>query len=108
MSRLGLFICAPYVLFIAACFGYVSLGTADYDAQLLFLQLPIAPQRALAHWLGFERTLAVISWPDAYGLLMTPAVLLLYAIGAGIERVLDWRRAPAPGVLTSAGSARLP
>jgi len=92
MSRLGLFFSAPYVLFIAACLGYVSLGAVDYQAQLLFLQLPIAPQRALAQWLGFDRTLAVISWPDAYALFMTPAVILLYALGASLEHGLDrWR-----------------
>lgn len=92
MSRLGLFFCAPYVLFIAACFGYVSLGAVGYEAQLLFLQLPISPQLALAAWLGFNRTLEVISWPDAYALFMTPAVILLYSLGALLERGLDWRR----------------
>lgn len=105
MSRLGLCFCAPYVLFIAACFGYVSLGAVDYESQLLFLQLPIAPQRALAHWFGFNRTLEVISWPDAYALFMTPAVILLYACGALLERGLDWRRDLAAQPV-SAGSAR--
>lgn len=92
MSRLGLYCCAPYVLYIAVCFGYVALGDVDYQSQLLYLQLPIAPQRALAHWLGFDRTLEVISWPDAYALFMTPAVLLLYALGAMLQRGMDWRR----------------
>jgi hypothetical protein len=96
MSRLGLFFCAPYALFIAACFGYVSLGTADYQSQFMLLQLPISAQLALAQWLGLDQALAVISWPDAYGLFMTPAFILLYAVGATIERNLDRRRGLAP------------
>ncbi|WP_306393773.1 hypothetical protein [Telluria beijingensis] len=92
MSRLGLLFCAPYALFIAACFGIVALGKADYQSQFTYLELPIAAQLAFAHWLGLDRALAVISWPDAYGLFMTPAFILLYAVGAALERGLDRRR----------------
>ena len=92
MSRLGLFFCAPYALFIAACLGIVSMGQVDYQSQFTYLELPIAAQLALAHWLGMDRALAVISWPDAYGLFMTPAFILLYAAGAAFERQLDRRR----------------
>lgn len=94
MSRLGLFFCAPYALFIAACLGIVSMGQVGYQSQLTFLELPIAAQLALANWLGMDRALAVISWPDAYGLFMTPAFILLYAAGAALERELGRRRAP--------------
>lgn len=86
MSRLGLFFCAPYALFIAACLGIVSMGQVDYQSQFMYLELPIAAQLALADWLGMDRALAVISWPDAYGLFMTPAFILLYAAGAAVER----------------------
>ncbi len=89
MSRLGLFFCAPYALFIATCLGFVSLGNVDYRSQFTYLELPIAAQPALAHWLGLDRALEIISWPDAYGLFMTPAFILLYAAGASIERRLD-------------------
>ncbi len=92
MSRLGLFFCAPYALFIAACLGIVSMGQVDYQSQFTYLELPIAAQLALAHWLGMDRALAVISWPDAYGLFMTPAFILLYAAGAAFERQLERRR----------------
>jgi len=92
MSRLGLFFCAPYAMFIAACLGLVSLGQVDYQSQFTYLELPIAAQLALAHWLGLDRALEIISWPDAYGLFMTPAFILLYAAGASIERRLDRRR----------------
>ena len=93
MSRLGLFFCAPYAAFVAACLAIVSLGNVGYQSQSTFLELPIAAQLALAHWLGMDRALAVISWPDAYGLFMTPAFILLYAAGATLERELDRRRA---------------
>ena len=93
MSRLGIFFCAPYAIFIGACMAIVSLSQADYQSQFMYLELPIAGQLALLHWLGLERALAAISWPDAYGLFMTPAFILLYAAGAGLERQLDRRRA---------------
>lgn len=92
MSRLGLFFCVPYAIFIVVCLAIVSLGQAGYGSQFMYLELPIAAQLAVAHWLGMDRALAVISWPDAYGLFMTPAFILLYAIGAAIERALKWRR----------------
>lgn len=92
MSRLGLFFCAPYAAFVAVCLGVVSLGHAGYSPPSTYLELPIAAQLALANWLGLDRVLAVISWPDAYGLFMTPAFLLLYAAGASIERGLERRR----------------
>ncbi|MGF6274605.1 hypothetical protein ABIB38_002988 [Massilia sp. UYP11] len=95
MSRLGLFFCAPYAVFIPACLGIVSLGKFDYQAQFTYLELPIAAQLSLAHWLGLGRALEVISWPDAYGLFMTPAFILLYAAGASVERRLGRRRALA-------------
>lgn len=91
MSRLGLYFCTPYALFIAACLGAIALGGVDYESQFLYLQLPIAPQLALGHWLGLHRAMSVISWPDAYGLLMTPTFLLLYAAGATLERTLQRR-----------------
>lgn len=94
MSRLGLLFCVPYAAFIAACLVIVSLGQADHQSQFVFLQLPIAAQMALAQWLGLGRALAVVSWPDAYGLFITPAFILLYAAGAGLERELARRRAP--------------
>ena len=98
MSRLGLFFCAPYAIFIAACLGIVSMGQGNYGSQFMYLELPIAAQLAFAHWLGMDRALAVISWPDAYGLFMTPAFILLYAAGAAIERGLDRRRALAGAI----------
>jgi len=98
MSRLGLFLCAPYALFIATCLGFVSLGYVDYQSQFAYLELPIAAQLALAHWLGLGRALEFISWPDAYGLFMTPVFILLYAVGAALERRLDRRRGLADAI----------
>ena len=86
MSRLGLFFCAPYALFIAACIAYVTMGKVDYDSQFTLLQLPVAAQLELLHVLGMDRVLSELSLPDAWGLFMTPAFLLLYATGALIER----------------------
>ncbi|WP_312514198.1 hypothetical protein [Massilia sp.] len=96
MSRLGLFFCAPYALFIAACIAYVTMGEVDYDSQFAFLQLPVAAQMELLHVLGMDRLLSDISWPDAWGLFMTPAFLLLYATGSLIERSFERRRALPP------------
>jgi hypothetical protein len=94
MSRLGLFFCAPYALFIAACVAYVTLGEVGYEGQFAFLQLPVAAQLALLHVLGLDRLLHDIPWPDAWGLFMTPAFLLLYASGAWLERKIERRRMP--------------
>ena len=96
MSRLGLFLCAPYALFIAACIAYVTMGEVDYDSQFTFLQLPVAAQIELLHVLGMDRMLSELSWPDAWGLFMTPAFLLLYATGALIERGFERRRGLPP------------
>lgn len=98
MSRFGIYFCAPYALFVAACLGGVTLGGAGYQSQLVLLQLPIAGQLELVHWLGLGRTLEFISWPDAYGLFMTPAFILLYALGATLERNLERRRGLAPAI----------
>lgn len=92
MSRLGLFFCAPYAALTAACFGFLALGRIGDQSQLLCLQLPIAAQLALAQWLGLDRAMAVMSWPDAYGLFMPPAFILLYALGSALERGLGRRR----------------
>lgn len=98
MSRLGLLFCAPYAAFIAACLGIVMLGGIDYQSQFIFLQLPIAGQLALAQWLGLGRALEFLAWPDAYGLFMTPVLILLYALGASFERALERRRGLAPAL----------
>ena len=47
MSRLGLFFCAPYAVFIAACLGIVSMGQVDYQSQFMYLELPIADGSAI-------------------------------------------------------------
>lgn len=96
MSRLGLFFCAPYALFVAACIGFVALGDSGRQGQFMFLHLPVAAQAALAGWLGLGRVLEHISWPDAYGLFMTPAFLLLYGAGALLERSIERRDAVPP------------
>ncbi|HAB63306.1 MAG TPA: hypothetical protein DCE49_03650, partial [Pseudomonas sp.] len=44
------------------------------------------------------RALEFISWPDAYGLFMTPVFILLYAVGAALERRLDRRRGLADAI----------
>lgn len=98
MSRFGLYFCAPYAIFVAACLGHVMLGGGDDAARLVLLQMPIAGQLAVVHWLGLGRTLEFVSWPDAYGLFMTPAFILLYALGASLERSLERRRGLAPAV----------
>lgn len=96
MSRLGLLLCAPYALFIVACVGIVSLAGGDDASQLVFLQLPISGQLALAHALGLDRALEFLAWPDAYGLFMTPVFILLYSVGALLERGLERRRGLGP------------
>jgi len=96
MSRLGLFFCAPYAAFIAACLGVVMLGETDYHSQFMLLQLPIAGQLALANWLGLGKALEFLAWPDAYALCMIPVFILLYGTGASFERALERRRGLAP------------
>ena len=96
MSRLGLLFCVPYAVFIAACVGVVILGDGDHVSRSFLLQMPIAGQLALTEWLGLGRALEFIAWPDAYGLFMTPAFILLYAGGALLERALARRRGLAP------------
>ncbi|MEM8514090.1 hypothetical protein RCH14_003427 [Massilia sp. MP_M2] len=112
MSRLGLLLCAPYAVFILACVGIVSLGAGDDASQLVFLQLPIAGQLVVVQALGLGRAIAFLSWPDAYGLLVMPVFVLLYAVGGLCEWALARRRGPAPAHSApdpgrlSAGSAR--
>jgi len=93
MSRLGLYFCAPYALFIAACIACLTLGEADYQGQSILMQLPIMLQLALADALGLGQAASGVAWPDAWGLFITPAFLLLYASGALIERGIERRRA---------------
>jgi len=96
MSRFGLLLCTPYAIFIIACVGIVSLGAGDDASQLAFLQLPIAGQLVVVQALGLGRALEFLSWPDAYGLFVTPLFVLLYAAGALCERGLARRRGLAP------------
>jgi hypothetical protein len=93
MSRLGLYFCAPYALFIAACIACLTVGDIDYQGQSILLQLPIMLQLTLADALGLGQAASNIAWPDAWGLFITPAFLLLYAAGALIERGVQRRRA---------------
>lgn len=96
MSRFGLLLCTPYALFLLVCVGIVSLAGGDDASQLTFLQLPIAGQLGLAQALGLGRVIRFLSWPEAYGLFVIPVFLLLYAIGALLERGLARRRGLAP------------
>lgn len=96
MSRFGLLLCTPYALFLLVCVGVVSLAGGDDASQLTFLQLPIAGQLGLAQALGLGRVIRFLSWPEAYGLFVIPVFLLLYAIGALLERGLARRRGLAP------------
>ena len=96
MSRFGLLLCTPYALFLLVCLGIVSLAGGDDASQLTFLQLPIAGQLGLAQALGLGRVIRFLSWPEAYGLFVMPVFLLLYAIGALLERGLARRRGLAP------------
>lgn len=96
MSRFGLLLCTPYALFLLVCLGIVSLAGGDDASQLTFLQLPIAGQLGLAQALGLGRVIRFLSWPEAYGLFVIPVFLLLYAIGALLERGLARRRGLAP------------
>jgi hypothetical protein len=93
MSRLGLYFCAPYALFIAACIACLTVGDVDYQGQSILLQLPIMLQLTLADAIGLGQAASNIAWPDAWGLFITPAFLLLYAAGALIERGVQRRRA---------------
>ena len=96
MSRLGLLLCTPYAMFLFVCVGIVSLTGGDAGSQLAFLQMPIAGQLGLAQALGLGCVIRFLSWPEAYGLFVMPVFLLLYAIGALLERGLARRRGLAP------------
>ncbi|MEW7849869.1 hypothetical protein AB2N08_14325 [Massilia aurea] len=96
MSRLGLLLCAPYAIFIVACVGIVSLAGGDNAAQLIFLQLPIAGQLAVVQALGLGRALEFLAWPDAYAMFVVPVFVLLYTVGALLERGLERRRGLSP------------
>ena len=96
MSRLGLYFCAPYALFVAACIGFAIMGNVHYQGQFIALQLPIALQLALADAFGLGQAASNIAWPDAWWVFITPAFLLLYASGALIERGIVRRRALPP------------
>jgi hypothetical protein len=96
MSRFGLLLCAPYAVFIVACLGIVSLTGGDDASQFVFLQLPIAGQVELVNALGLGRALEFVSWPDAYSLFVPPVFILLYTVGALLERGLERRRGLGP------------
>ena len=92
MSRFGLLLCVPYAIFILACAAIFALTGGDDASQLVLLQLPITGQLALVQALGLGRAIEFLSWPDAYGLFVMPAFILLYAVGALFERGLaPWR-----------------
>lgn len=99
MSRLGLLLCVPYALFIVVCVGIVSLAGGDDTSQFVFLQLPLTGQIALVDALGLGRALEFVSWPDAYGLSVPPVFILLYTVGALLERGLERRRGLGPATV---------
>lgn len=97
MNRLGLFLCGAYAASILVCAAlYLSAG-ADTKGALVFMQLPIALQGALAHELGLDGLLADLSLLGAYTLLGLPSFVPLYVTswaishGAGlIARFAYW------------------
>lgn len=81
MSKTGLWLCAGYVLLIAACVAY-AFSLDEAKGRHVILQLPIVLQAALADALGMSGRLFTMSWPIAYLVLASPVLLLLY--GAGV------------------------
>jgi hypothetical protein len=87
MSKTGLSLCALYALVIAVCIGFVFLGGPDPKGRYMFLQIPIVFQSALIVSLGLAKFCENLSWPAAYLLLASPAFVLLYGLGAFIDRM---------------------
>ena len=91
MSRVGLLLCGIYAATIAACVGFVFLGSTDPKGNYVFLQLPIALQSAIVASLGMAPLLRDVSWPVAYVLLASPVFAPLYGLGALVDRMLGVR-----------------
>ena len=81
------------------CVGIVSLAGGDDTSQSVFLQLPLAGQIALVDALGMGRVFEFVSWPDAYGLFVPPVFIVLYTVGALLERGLERRRGLGPATV---------
>jgi len=85
MSRTGVIFCLVYIMIISACL-IMAYSTTDYKGNFVFLQLPLALQLAMLDTFGLYPLLKDISWIGAYFLIGIPTALLLYFLGALIDR----------------------
>jgi hypothetical protein len=85
-SRLGAGLCALYLALIVLCLIAGFAASSDPKGRFVFFQLPIAVQGGLLQSLGLGTALEGLSWPLAYILLGGATFLLLYFLGALIER----------------------
>ncbi len=91
ISIVGVVFCAIYA-FISLALIALAMSEADPKGKFVLLQLPIVLQMALVDSVGLEALLSGLSWPMAYLFLGLPTLLLLYFVGAQLQRVL--RTAP--------------
>lgn len=87
VSRTGLWFCAPYLAIIAVCMGFAYLGKFDPKGSFVFLQLPVALQAALLVKLGFAEAFRLLPGWAIYVLLIAPVFVVLYAMGAWVDRL---------------------
>jgi hypothetical protein len=85
MSRIGTTLCALYAVVTALC-CLLALSAGDYKGSFVLLQLPIAPQAALAVWLGLGPWLAGLNWSEAYLVLGGSTLGAFYLAGWLIDR----------------------
>jgi hypothetical protein len=76
-------------LYVVAASASLAIGefvADDTKSRVALMQMPIALQGGLLYAIGFGGFLRTLSWPSAYFILGVPTLLLLYALGASVER----------------------
>lgn len=85
-SRIGVGLCAAYLIVVVLCVLAGLLVSNDPKGRFVFFQLPIAVQGGLLQEVGHGASLEHLSWPLAYLLLGGGTLIALYLVGAAIDR----------------------
>lgn len=86
-SRLGLLLAGLYLLLSGLCVAASLASSDDHKGSFVLLQLPIAFQILLAQAMGLGYALRHLDWVGAYVLLALPTLIVLYGIGAFIDKL---------------------
>ena len=100
MSKFGFILCILYVAASGLCVWAGIASSQDPKGSFVLLQLPLALQAGLLHWLGADGFLDHLSWPAAYAAIGLPTAAALYGFGAILssmaKTVASGQQRPAP------------